>query len=308
MNRNDLSVALEHEARVNYAEFSPDGNRIVTASWDKTARLWDARTGRPIGEPLRHDAEVNWATFDRSGGRVATASRDKTARLWSGLTGETLVAPLVHSNPLGESYSIEFSPEGGRLVTIAGDKVQVWAVPSGKSLMGPLHANALLLTVRFSPDGKRLVTASNDGVACVWDAATGYQLSEPWRHEGRVTHAEFDRDGALVATSSWDDTVRLWPIVAAPLPAPDWLLDLAEALAGQRINQNNVSEVVPVMSLFRLRQTLTTQRLEKGYFGRWANWFFSDNDRHSSSSFIEMVAPEAPVAERGAIAQPPSKP
>ena len=42
-----------HERSVSSAAFSPDGKRIVTASWDKTARLWDAETGKPIGEPLR---------------------------------------------------------------------------------------------------------------------------------------------------------------------------------------------------------------------------------------------------------------
>ena len=65
------------------AAFSPDGKRIVTASDDKTARLWDADTGKPIGEPLKgHDGMVRSAAFSPDGKRIVTASEDKTARLW----------------------------------------------------------------------------------------------------------------------------------------------------------------------------------------------------------------------------------
>ena len=75
--------------RVLSAAFSPDGKRIVTASSDKTARLWDAETGKPIGEPLKgHEAEVRSAAFSPDGKRIVTASWDKTARLWDAETGK----------------------------------------------------------------------------------------------------------------------------------------------------------------------------------------------------------------------------
>ena len=69
------------------AAFSPDGKRIVTASEDKTARIWDAATGRPIGEPLEgHEKEVTSAAFSPDGKRIVTASEDKTARVWDAET------------------------------------------------------------------------------------------------------------------------------------------------------------------------------------------------------------------------------
>ena len=62
------------------AQFSPDGQRVVTASWDKTARLWDAATGKEIGEPMKHEGTVDSAQFSPDGQRVVTASEDNTAR------------------------------------------------------------------------------------------------------------------------------------------------------------------------------------------------------------------------------------
>ena len=65
------------------ASFSPDGKRIVTASEDKTARVWDAASGKPIGEPLKgHEACGDSAAFSPDGKRIVTASDDKTARVW----------------------------------------------------------------------------------------------------------------------------------------------------------------------------------------------------------------------------------
>ena len=63
---------------------SADGERIVTASDDSTARIWDAQTGRSVGEPLDHGPKVAVyaVDFSRDGTRIITLSSDNTARIW----------------------------------------------------------------------------------------------------------------------------------------------------------------------------------------------------------------------------------
>jgi hypothetical protein len=63
--------------------FSPDGKTVLTGSWDKTARLWEAATGKALGPPLQHQDNVVAVAFSPDDKTVLTGSDDKTARLWA---------------------------------------------------------------------------------------------------------------------------------------------------------------------------------------------------------------------------------
>src|SRR5438034_191944 len=109
------------------AQFSPDGQRVVTASADRTARLWDAASDKPIAEPIKHEESVNSAHFSHDGQRVVTASEDKTARVWDAANGKPIGEPMKHGDSV---YSAQFSPDGQQVVTASADKTaRVWDVP-----------------------------------------------------------------------------------------------------------------------------------------------------------------------------------
>jgi WD40 repeat protein len=72
-----------HTGSVYSASFSPDGKWVVTASMDKTARVWEAATGKLVAELRGHTDEVYNAAFSPDGKFVVTASRDGTARVWA---------------------------------------------------------------------------------------------------------------------------------------------------------------------------------------------------------------------------------
>src|SRR4029453_13472537 len=90
-----LTGSMWHHALVTSAQFSSDGQRVVTASGDKTARLWDATTGKAMGEPMKHEDIVTSAQFSPDGKRVVTISRDKTA-LWDATSGKAIGQPMKH--------------------------------------------------------------------------------------------------------------------------------------------------------------------------------------------------------------------
>ena len=91
-----LEAIIEHTDRVVSAAFSPDGTRIVTASWDKTAQVWRSDSGALIAELKGHADKVSSAAFSPDGSRIVTASDDKTARVWrfDAISGDASILSL----------------------------------------------------------------------------------------------------------------------------------------------------------------------------------------------------------------------
>ncbi|HET7538453.1 MAG TPA: WD40 repeat domain-containing protein [Polyangiaceae bacterium] len=197
-----------HADALSTAEFSPDGARVVTASWDRTARVWQTTTSKLLAELSGHSDAVMSAVFSPDGTRIVTASRDKTARIWEAASGKSLFELSGHSEPVRGAL---FSRDGTRVVTASSDNTaRVWDATSGKSLVELKGHSAKVRSAVFNPDGTRVVTASWDKTARIWDAASGQSLFELRGHSAELTSAELSPDGALIATASEDATVRLW--------------------------------------------------------------------------------------------------
>jgi WD40 repeat protein len=254
-------AVFPHRGPVTCAGFSGDGRRILTASADATAQLWDAHTGQPMGPPLEHPSPVACADIGQDGQRVVTACADGKARLWTGVGGEAvaqaldpgeavrrvLLSPdgrlvltlgagqtakvwntsggllrfaLAHPEPLEDAA---FSSNSRLIATTSRDRTaRIWQADTGDAAGPPLRHDGPVRHVEFSPDGRRLVTVAG-GEARVWNVGTGEAATGTLRHEGEVRSAGFSPDGAWVLTAGEDRTARLWDAVTgkprfAPLP------------------------------------------------------------------------------------------
>ena len=204
-------ASFDHQDSVTDAVFSPDGTRILTASWDKTAKLWDTTSGKLVAS-FAHRGIVWHAAFSSDGTRILTASADKTAKLWDAASG-TLIVSLAHQAIV---YNAAFSPDGARILTASADKTaKLWDAASGRLIASFAH-DADVNDAAFSADGARILTASADKTAKLWDAASG-KLIASFDHQDAVYDAAFSPDGARILTASADKTAKLWDAASGKL-------------------------------------------------------------------------------------------
>jgi WD40 repeat protein len=199
---------IGHQGPVWSAFFSPDGVRIVTASHDRTARIWDATTGQEIVALRGHEGGgVSSASFSLDGARIVTASDDGTARIWDATTSQEIIALRGHE---GWVSSASFSPDGARIVTASGDgTARIWDATTGQEIMALRGHEMEVWSASFSPDGARIVSASSDCTARLWDPTTGQEIIV-LGHEEQVRSAGFSPDGARIVTACYDRTARIW--------------------------------------------------------------------------------------------------
>jgi len=259
---------MKHEGPVSSACFSPQPSnnqshqyartllrgkkiknnqlKILTASSDKTARLWDMegnelvrfeghkvglkfalfspegknivtisgntprlwnKNGTLIKKLRSHKAAIFHCSFSKKGNYFITCSWDKTAFVWND-KGE-FVAKLIGHKAL---VSIaDFTPDEKFIITGSADgDIKIWDI-EGKNISSLNNHTAFVWGVKTSNNGKYIISNSDDGTARLWDLK-GTELMVLKGHTSQVMSANFSPDGNYVVTGSGDNTARIWNI------------------------------------------------------------------------------------------------
>jgi eukaryotic-like serine/threonine-protein kinase len=204
-----------HKGSVKRIAFRPDGEVLLTASLDGTARLWNSKNGKAHGETMRHRVHANsqlsveTAAFSPNGKWMATGDSAGWLRLWDADTG-TLVRTFGKVN--GSVLAICFCPNSESLFAgYSGPDfgVRMWSVSDGELRWEAKH-KAHVRSVDISPDGKIAISAGNDDVGRLWHASNGEPIGSELQNRGEVFVARFSPDSKLAVTGGYDATVRLW--------------------------------------------------------------------------------------------------
>lgn len=200
-----------HQGPVYSGVFSPDGKQIVTTGFDKTARLWDAATGKQIQLFKGHLNWVSSAAFSPDGSKIVTGSWDTTAKIWDVKSGKEVLTLTGHTQPV---TGVAFTPDGKQVITASSDhSARLWNASTGAQVYeGDSPTKKAYYSVAFSPDGKLVALSSADNSALVYNADSKALVQQFAGHTAPVFRVVWSPDGKTIATASDDHTARLWDV------------------------------------------------------------------------------------------------
>lgn len=199
-----------HGSRIYCVDVSPNGKHLVTASGDRTAKIWSFPSGKMVTSLSGHSAHVFTAAFSNNSRRVVTASGDQTARIWQAASGSQLQELRGHT---AQVLSAAFSPDGTQVATGSEDgTVKIWQAANGNEIRTITISSAGVYAVAFSPNGRLLAVGGTDGGLGIWRVANGNKVTTLQGHSRAVYTVAFNHNGQRLVSASVDNTAKVWNI------------------------------------------------------------------------------------------------
>ena len=267
-----------HLGMVWAVRFSPNGEMLASASYDRTVKLWRI-DGSLIRTLEGHTSDVVAVTFSPDNQRIASASNDKTIRIWH-IDGTLINVIKGHSSNV---VSISFAPDGKKIASASSDKtIKLWSTDGNllNTFKGHTHS---VSCVSFSPDKEVIASSSHDCTVKIWNY-NGRNLKTLKGHNSSVTCVTFSPDGQFMASAGYDKTIKLWSRDGKELNTLESHNDLVWSVCFSRDSQTLASASVDETIKLWSRDGNLLQTL-KGHKNRiWSVDFSPDGQTLASAS------------------------
>ena len=211
-----LSILKGHTADVYSIAFSPDGKHVLTGSFDKSIKLWDATTGKEIKTyegPNAHQQIVLTVAFSPDGRSFASGASDNQVKIWDATIGP----PLRNFLHAGSVLALAVSPDGTKAAGAGQDGiVGVWNVADGKPLFSLKGHVGPVTGITYSGNGSLLASRGSDRTLRVWNPANGQALASIGAHPTSVTGMVAALGGNMIYTAGEDGVLKFWQIPVKP--------------------------------------------------------------------------------------------
>ncbi|MDX1377350.1 MAG: TIR domain-containing protein [Anaerolineales bacterium] len=208
-NTEPVWSVTAHDGFVYSAEFSPDGEFVLTSGSDGAVLLWDADTGELLRE-FFVEGTAQDAQFSPDGGRIVTADEANIGQVWNTDTGELIMNLEGHTDYV---LTVAYSHDGRYIYTGGYDNtIRKWDAETGVSLLTLTGHTGRVFDIDVSPDDSLLVSGSADTTVKVWDAETGKEIFNYLGNNEDTRSVAFRPDGKRVLTASADNTSKEFTI------------------------------------------------------------------------------------------------
>ena len=199
-----------HTDLITILSITSDGKHCVSASADRTIRVWDLETGRCIKTIENLHSEVSSLSITPGCKRCVIGYCDGTIRVWDLDNGQCLKTINVHPDILA---TFDISPDGNRCVCITSNHaIYVWDIDSDKCLKKLKGRKGWIQSLSMTPDGRRVACAYSDGTIQVWDINSGQRLMNLKGYPGETESLSITPDGKRCISGSDDGTIRVFDI------------------------------------------------------------------------------------------------
>jgi len=199
-----------HTDAVQRLVFSPTGDKLASAGYDKTIRLWDIDTGSQLRVFTGHASNVYGLAYSPQGELIASGAADMTVRLWDTITGGCRKALSGHT---GDVYGVVYSPCGNQIASCSKDTtIRQWNVATGQCLRVLSGHSTIVCDVTYSPHGDQIASASSDKTVRLWNVKTGSCLHVLHGHPSTVYCVAYSPKGDQVTSGGSGATIRIWDV------------------------------------------------------------------------------------------------
>jgi WD40 repeat protein len=203
-------VSLTHSAGISSLDFSPDGNYLLSGSWDGSIKLWDINSLKLLRTIHNNNTNINSAIFSANGQYILSGSDDDATKLWDTANGNLI---LEMEDGYGDITSVACSTDGKYALSGSYDKtVKLWDLETGQLLRSFKGHEGNVNSVAFTNDGLYAVSASNDKTIKLWDINSGQNIRSFKGHKSEVNSVICTPDSRYLITASEEGKIIIWNI------------------------------------------------------------------------------------------------